>query len=194
MSEDRQKSRPGHYEIIGETYAKVEFYEHGWNPYDRFLDVDKVDLILRKWKNNRKVYREIQVKYGTLFQVGTRFEKSFFDFTTWRFFFADEFDSVKNDESLFIAYLMSKNDKYEGDIFIFPVAVFAEFLKNAIKVNSKNPKKDKSDQIRQKVKVYISHSIKDDRWYLRKQSKFNELNDESVIDVTCYRRNFQLLD
>ena len=38
------RSRAGHYEILGETYAKFEFFEKGWNPYSRFLDVDKVVL------------------------------------------------------------------------------------------------------------------------------------------------------
>jgi hypothetical protein len=37
------RSRAGHYEILGETYAKFEFFEKGWNPYSRFLDVDKVE-------------------------------------------------------------------------------------------------------------------------------------------------------
>jgi hypothetical protein len=45
-SENRR--RAGHYEILGETYAKFEFFQHGWNPYSRFLDVDKVDVILRR--------------------------------------------------------------------------------------------------------------------------------------------------
>ncbi len=30
------RSRAGHYEILGETYAKFEFFEKGWNPYTRF--------------------------------------------------------------------------------------------------------------------------------------------------------------
>ena len=42
------RRRAGHYEIVGETYAKLEFFENGWNPYSRFLDIDKVDLILRR--------------------------------------------------------------------------------------------------------------------------------------------------
>jgi hypothetical protein len=37
--------KAGHYEILGETYAKVEFFEKGWNSYSRLLDVDRVDLI-----------------------------------------------------------------------------------------------------------------------------------------------------
>src|SRR5216683_7430363 len=32
------RSRAGHYEVLGETYAKFEFFEKGWNPYSRFLD------------------------------------------------------------------------------------------------------------------------------------------------------------
>jgi len=31
------RSRAGYYEILGETYAKFEFFEKGWNPYSRFL-------------------------------------------------------------------------------------------------------------------------------------------------------------
>jgi hypothetical protein len=42
------RRKAGHYEVLGETYAKFEFFQKGWNPYSRFLDVDKVDLILRR--------------------------------------------------------------------------------------------------------------------------------------------------
>ncbi len=52
LTEARQQA--GHYEILGETYAKFEFFENGWNPYTRFLDVDKVDLILRSGRTTEK--------------------------------------------------------------------------------------------------------------------------------------------
>ena len=68
------RSRAGHYEILGETYAKFEFFENGWNPYTRFLDVDKVDLILRRRIGDQIVYREIQVKFGKLYPVGPAWE------------------------------------------------------------------------------------------------------------------------
>lgn len=42
------RRRAGHYEILGETVAKFELFQKGWNPSSRFLDVDKVDLILRR--------------------------------------------------------------------------------------------------------------------------------------------------
>src|SRR5476649_2099505 len=67
-SADDQR-RAGHREVLGETYAKFEFFENGWNPYTRFLDVDKVDMILRKRHQNRPIYREVQVKYGKLWQL-----------------------------------------------------------------------------------------------------------------------------
>lgn len=57
------KARAGHQEIQGETIAKFEFFEHGFNPYSRYLDVDKVDLILRKRSGNSVKYKEVQVKY-----------------------------------------------------------------------------------------------------------------------------------
>ena len=81
------RSRAGHYEILGETYAKFEFFEKGWNPYSRFLDVDKVDLILRRRSaTGQRIYREIQVKFGKLYPVGPAWERELFDFTSWRFF------------------------------------------------------------------------------------------------------------
>jgi hypothetical protein len=42
------KQKAGHQEILGETLAKFEFFQNGWHPYSRFLDIDKVDLILRR--------------------------------------------------------------------------------------------------------------------------------------------------
>lgn len=65
--EGRRKA--GHYELLGETYAKLEFFEKGWNPYSRFLDVDNVDLILRRTLNGVPLYREVQVKFGKLYRA-----------------------------------------------------------------------------------------------------------------------------
>jgi hypothetical protein len=48
LSMKEMKQKAGHQEILGETLAKFEFFENGWHPYSRFLDVDKVDLILRR--------------------------------------------------------------------------------------------------------------------------------------------------
>src|SRR5437763_5134552 len=90
LPEARRKA--GHYEILGETYAKFEFFEKGWNPYSRFLDVDKVDLILRRRsQTGQRLYREIQVKFGKLYPVGQAWEQEHFDFTSWRFFKENEF-------------------------------------------------------------------------------------------------------
>lgn len=146
----------------------------------RFLDIDKVDLILRRRKDRNIEYREIQVKYGKLFKVGTKFEKEFFDYTTWRFFNPNEYDFIKH-PNLYIVYIASHPGSYNGDIFIFPVKDFITLLKNAIPSGKK-------------VKLYISHSKFKDKWYIRKKSKFTELDKESVIEVTSYRRNFSLLD
>jgi hypothetical protein len=79
------RRRAGHYEILGETLAKFEFFLQGWNPYSRFLDVDKVDLILRRSQAGIPCYREVQVKFGNLFRVGPAWERRLFDITTWRF-------------------------------------------------------------------------------------------------------------
>ncbi len=64
------RRKAGHQEILGETLAKFEFFSNGWHPYTRFLDVDKIDLILRRRRATRTEYREIQVKFGKLYTLG----------------------------------------------------------------------------------------------------------------------------
>src|SRR3990172_299842 len=98
------RRKAGHYEILGETYAKLEFFQRGWNPYSRFLDVDKVDLVLRRTKRGSPEYREVQVKFGKLYEVGNAWEQRLFDVTSWRFFKTDEFDSAPS--HLFVSYLL----------------------------------------------------------------------------------------
>ena len=179
--EPKTRQKAGHYEILGETYAKFEFFENGWNPYSRFLDVDKVDLILRRRDVNQLAYREVQVKYGKLYPVGTQWERSLFDVTSWRFFREGEFDEYLDHLDFFIAYVLAADIGYRGDIFIFPVSSFIELLRAAI------PSKDKR-------KVYIS-CVKNDRnkWVLRRMNKFSEINDTTTVDVSSFRRNFRIL-
>jgi hypothetical protein len=180
------RSRAGHYEILGETYAKFEFFEKGWNPYSRFLDVDKVDLILRRRIAGQRIYREIQVKFGKLYPVGPAWEREHFDFTSWRFFKEDEFTSQLDQEDFFIAYVLSRDpdpDKsaYQGDIFIFPVRKFVEIICQG--VSSKGQRK-----------VYLSRLKGEaERWVLRREPRFSEITEASCLDVTAYRRNFNSL-
>jgi hypothetical protein len=72
----RQKA--GHQEILGETLAKFEFFQKGWHPYSRFLDIDKVDLILRRRLADKIVYREVQVKFGKLHTSMSAWEHKLF--------------------------------------------------------------------------------------------------------------------
>lgn len=175
----RQKA--GHYEILGETYAKFEFFEQGWNPYSRFLDVDKVDLVLRRRVAGEVVYREVQVKYGKLYRIGKQWEKPFFDLTSWRFFREDEFVDYLGDERFFIAYVLAADIGYRGDIFIFPVREFVAMVRQAIPTKGLR-------------KVYLSR-VKDspERWVLRRQNRFGALSDDAVLDVSRFRRAFALL-
>ena len=180
------RSRAGHYEILGETYAKFEFFEKGWNPYSRFLDVDKVDLILRRRIEGQIVYREIQVKFGKLYPVGSAWEREHFDFTSWRFFKEEEFASHLDQKDFFIAYVLSRDPdpnkpEYQGDIFIFPVRKFVEILRQGIPSKSQR-------------KVYLSRlKGEEERWVLRKATRFDKITDEACLDVTEYRRNFEVL-
>jgi hypothetical protein len=179
--EAERRRRAGHYEILGETYAKFEFFQKGWNPYSRFLDVDKVDLILRRTRERTPEYREVQVKFGKLYRVGPAWERQLFDVTSWRFFSDHEFTNSL--PSLFIAYILSEDDQYRGDLFLFPVAAFSRIVQAAPLVGG------------DKRRVYISRDFREpDRWYLRRRAQFNEISDKTCLEVTEYRRNFGLLE
>lgn len=182
------RSKAGHYEILGETYAKLEFFENGWNPYSRFLDVDKVDLILRRKNTSGKtLYREVQVKFGKLYEVGgARWERELFDCSSWRFFKKDEFAGQLDQKDFFVAYILVRDTGYKGDIFIFPIRDFVEkIIRCAI---SSKSRKHGSLQ-----KVYISHLRESEQWFLRRMSRFTAVTDETCLDVSEYRRNFSVL-
>lgn len=182
MATREQKHRAGHYEILGETLAQFEFFEAGWNPYQRYLDVDKVDFILRRRKDNEVIYREVQVKYGKLYDCTQRWERPLFDLSSWRFFKEQEFTSSKSRVDFFLAYVLSHDSGYKGDIFVFPIEVFDELLSSAIKSAGKRM-------------VWVSRSVTDpDRWYFRIARGFTEVNAETCIEVTKYRRNFSVLE
>jgi len=178
--EPELRRRAGHYEVLGETYAKFEFFQKGWNPYSRFLDVDKVDLILRRATKGQTIYREVQVKFGKLFRVGPAWERRLFDVTSWRFFKQGEFDKVN--ASLHVAYVLSEDDEYRGDFFVFPVRAFASIIRAAPLTGGKH-------------RVCISRTLAEPkRWVLRREARFAEVTPATCWDVTEYRRNFDVLD
>jgi len=130
----KRKQKAGHQEILGETLAKFEFFQHGWHPYTRFLDVDKVDLVLRRRCGHFVEYRDIQVKFGKLYNIEmAKWEKSLFATTSWRFFTIKELHELENRNELYLAYVLSKDDRYQGDIFIFPVQKFVAAVKQSVK-------------------------------------------------------------
>ena len=174
------KRKAGHYEILGEALAKFEFFQHGWNPYSRFLDVNKVDLILRRSNNDRPLYREVQVKFGKLYPVGPVWERKLFDLTSWRFFRKDEF--AESPDRLFLAYVLSRDNDYAQDLFIFPIREFEKLIAQAPVAGGKH-------------RMCISRSKHaPSPWYLRLRSSFKEVTAETCLDVTRYRRAFKLLD
>jgi hypothetical protein len=178
-----QRSKAGHPEILGETLAKFEFFENGWNPYSRFLDVDKVDLILRRRDSERVIYREVQVKYGKLFEV-RGWEREHFDFSTFRFFKENEFAGQLDQRNFFVAYVVSRERGYQGDIFVFPVRHFMEKIRCAPIIKG------------QRRRVLISRlKGESEQWVLRRTNhRFTKLTDEVCVDVSRYRRNFALLE
>jgi hypothetical protein len=177
------KQKAGHQEILGETLAKFEFFQKGWHPYSRFLDIDKVDLILRRRLADKIVYREVQVKFGKLYTRMSPWEHKLFNCSSWRFFTEKDLDDMAERVGLFLAYVLSRDEDYKGDMLIFPIKNFVEIVKSShISGNGK-------------YKVYISPSLGDEpRWYIRRQDrKFGTLDKKTVVDVTEHYRNFQCL-
>lgn len=173
--------KAGHYEIQGETIAKFEFFENGFNPYSRYLDVDKVDLILRTREEKAVKYFEVQVKYGRLYDCSEKWSKKLFDVTCWKMFKLDEFKDHR--PSLHIVLVLAHPDGYKGDIFIFPSEYFDALIRKGIHTNTKKGKR---------AKIYIARSLANGKWYLWKKWKFDEVTTDTAEDVTEYRRNFKL--
>lgn len=177
------KQKAGHYEIQGETIAKFEFFDNGFNPYSRYLDVDKVDLILRTRNGNNIKYIEVQVKYGRLYKCGVKWQQEHFDYTSWRFFKLNEFNELINN-NLYIAYVLAHPEGYKGDIFIFSAQKFNELINQAIISNTKKGKM---------AKICIAHCKHNDKWYMWRKLNFKTINETNSIEVTKYRRNFEFI-
>lgn len=179
--EKKNLQKAGHYEIQGETIAKFEFFEKGFNPYSRYLDIDKVDLILRKRTGKSVKYLEVQVKYGRLYLCSEGWSKTLFSFTCWKMFKLDEFKEHR--PSLYIAMVLAHPDGYKGDIFIFPSEYFHKLIQKGIRTNTKKGIRSK---------IYIARSITDEKWYLWMKWKMARIDEETCVDVTNFRRNFDL--
>jgi hypothetical protein len=132
----RQKA--GHQEILGETLAKFEFFQKGWHPYSRFLDIDKVDLILRRRLTDKIVHREVQVKFGKLYTRMSAWEHEFFTCSSWRFFTEKDLDDMTERVGLFLAYVLSRDEGFKGDILIFPINDFVEIVRSSHKSGTVN--------------------------------------------------------
>jgi hypothetical protein len=182
LSTAEMRRKAGHQEILGETIAKFEFFQHGWHPYTRFLDIEKIDLVLRQRRAGRSEYREIQVKYGKLFHCGKGWEKSLFDVTSWRFFKEKALEDLAEFPALFLAYVLAPDDGFKGDMFIMPITTFVELIRRSDKMSNGS------------YRVCFSRSLENEpRWYLRRKSSFGKLDNDTVIDITEHYRNFSCL-
>jgi hypothetical protein len=179
--------RQGHQEAAGETIAKFEFWQQGWNPFEHFVDDDQVDLILRRNRDGRVEYREVQVKFGRLYaeKMLSPWQRKFFKHVAWRTFDPDEF--AQSRPELIVAMVLGGSDglKYDGDIFLFRSADLHKLIQSAPRFSTKDERKN----------VYIGCDINGQRWYVPLiRTKFDALSPQTVVDVTDYRRNFGLLD
>jgi hypothetical protein len=179
LSTAEMRRKAGHQEILGETLAKFEFFQHGWHPYTRFLDVDKIDLILRRRRGAKVEYREVQVKFGKLYTCTKSWEKPLFSVSSWRFFTETNLDGLTDRKGLFFAYVLAPDDGFKGDMFVFPIESFADIVRRSDRLNNGS------------YRVYISRDHSSlGRWYVRRESRFDVLTEATTIDVTSYYRNF----
>lgn len=180
------EQRSGHLEIIGETAAKLLLFQQGWNPYSRFLDQDKVDLILRRSRDNQPEYREIQVKYRRLYTPTkpSRWDAKLFSAVAWYTANIDEFAGHRS--SLFVMFIFGyQNRQIEKDVLIFPSHDFHKIIQQS-------PKHKKGSD---KRALFISKSKADGRWYVMlTRKKFLQIDDTTCVDVNHYANNFAILD
>jgi hypothetical protein len=179
-----KKDRPGHLEVIGETAAKLIFFEKGWNPYSRFLDEDKVDLVLRRKRDNKPEYREIQVKYRRLYEnSSSNWASKLFTTTLWYEVKPDEF--INHRPNLFVLFVFGyPNQAIEKDVLIFPSSDLHKIIKLSPKVKGG-----------ERRVLYISKAANDNGWFVwRKRSKFEQINSNTCQNVSKYLNNFELLE
>jgi len=178
------EQRPGHLEIIGETAAKLLLFQRGWNPFSRFLDVDKVDLILRRNRKNKTEYREIQVKYRRLFEhQANKWDGKLFTATAWYNADLDEFASHRT--GLFVLFIFGyPNRKIEENVLLFPSSDFHEIIKKS------PPIKDGKKRV-----LYISKARNGSGWFVwLSRRKFSSINSQTCQDVSKYLNNFASLE
>lgn len=184
VSNKKRKAKAGHQEIQGETIAKFELFDNGWNPYSRYLDEDKVDIILRKRKRPEIIYKEIQVKYGRLYSLKT----GKFDMSSWKTgILENEFKDRKNDSNFFIVYIVAHpKEGYKGDIFIFPIKDYMYLISQAISTK----RKEKPAKTLKMVRFRADRS----KWYILTDSFAKNKKLNNCIEITKHRRDFHRLN
>jgi hypothetical protein len=177
--------RVGHQEIHGENIAQFEFSQAGWNPFKHYVDVDQVDLLLRRRTPPKPPeYREVQVKWCRSWVISeSSWQGKFFTHVSWRHFTTEDFASHRPE--LFVAFVIPNAEQiYTGDIFIFCSGEFHELIQ-------RSPAFTKGTN-RKCFELCHGH---DERWYLLLQrNKFEQLNADTAFEVTASRRRFGLLD
>jgi len=81
-----------------------------------------------------------------------------------------------------MCYVLSPDSGYQSDLFLFPVREFRRIIKAAPIAGGKH-------------RVYLSRAAADPgRWFLRRQTRFDQIDETSCLDVWSFRRAFHLLD
>ena len=125
----------------------------------------------------------------------SKWEHELFCTSSCRFFTSRELEDLEDRKGLYLAYVLSRDDRYQGDIFIFPITEFVAAMRRAIRISGSNtPQSVRSGEDR--YKVYISKGLcGENRWYVRRQGrKFKQLDEVTVLDISKHYRNFACLE
>lgn len=174
--------RVGHQEIHGENIAQFEFSQAGWNPFKHYVDEDQVDLVLRRrCPPNPPEYREVQVKWRRAWKISD-WRIRFFTHIAWKDFGTEDFADHRPE--LFVAFVIPNAEQiYTGDIFIFRSSDLHQLILRCPVF------KKESDR-----KYFELAHHHDGRWFLlRTRRRFEQLNDDTALEVTAAHRRFGLL-
>lgn len=189
FSDQQRFRKAGHQEILGETIAKFELFRAGWNPYNRFLDEEKVDLVVRRRTKGAIEYADIQVKQLRLYSVSEKYARETFDVTSWGFFRRDAMKDAH--EHLVIAIVLVHREAergatitdFQGDIFYLTAKRFGKLL-------GSSPGNEKE------AKLYFARLKRDpSRWFCCTQ--WNKVHAEtmlsSAVEVTDARQDVSVV-
>lgn len=127
----------GHQEVAGETMAKLKVWHNRRSPFDRFLDNDRINTTLRRCLGLVSEDREIQVKYGRVYDDLPRWQQACLACFSCRPPHAEEVCEPRPELCLETAIDAAKGCDRKIDIFLPRRVEFQGLIPGAVQFTSK---------------------------------------------------------